>query len=226
MVRNDLGRFRGAAKGINLHNCAVAAFVLLLSGGCAVLPAKSQADLRPDGVVVERDQLAQAVAAVERTPWPKPEPVSLLSRLAGGGERMSFSDVVAVYLDALSAYDNRAGALLGDAGANLADAAVLSDAAMAAASAPRLSMNDVILLETAIGALRENRRVYEAAAKALDEGGDAVDPAAMETIAERYGEAIRTLGDAADQLAERIENDRSRTYAAPNRRTGGNFSGI
>jgi len=219
-------RSRGAAKRLYLHNSAVAAFFLIFSGGCAVLPAKSQADLRPDGVVAERDHLAQAVAAVEATPWPKPEPVSLLSRITGGGERVSFSDVVAIYVDALSAYDNRSKALLSDAGANLEKAAALNQAANAAVYAPRLSMNDVILLETAIGALRENRRVYEAAAKALRERGDEVDPIAMEAIADQYAQAIRTLGESADRLAERIENDRSRTYAAPDRKAGNNFSGI
>lgn len=198
----------------------------MLSGGCAVLPVKSHADLKAGGVVVERDQLAQAVRSVETTPWPKPEPVSLISRIAGGGERISFSDVVAIYVDVLSANEDRSGALVSDAHVNLADAAVLNDAAAAAVYASRLSMNDVMLLENAIRALRENRRVYEAAAGELEALGDAVDPAVMETISEEYARAIRRLGDAADQLAERIENDRSRTYAAPDRDAVNNLAGI
>lgn len=213
-------------KRVYLLNGTIAAVFFLLSGGCAVLPSKSHADLKADGVVVERDQLAQAVRAVETTPWPKPEPVSLISRIAGGGERISFSDVVAIYIDVLSASPDRPGALIGDAHVNLADAAVLNEAATAAVYASRLSMNDVMQLENAIRALRENRRVYEAAAKELDELGDAVDPVVLETISEQYNLAIRQLGDAADQLAERIENDRSRTYAAPDRNAVSNLSGI
>lgn len=220
-------RFRGAVKRVYLFNSTIAAVFLLLTGGCAVIPAKSHADLKVNGVVVERDQLAQAVRAVETTPWPKPEPVSLISRITGGGgERISFSDVVAIYMDVLAAHDNSAGALVSDANGNLADAVVLNDAAIAAVEAPRLSMNDVMLLESAIGALRENRRIYEAAAESLEEQGEGVDPLVMAIIADRYAQAIRDLGDAADQLAERIENDRSRTYAAPDRNAVTNLTGI
>lgn len=207
----------------------LAAAFFLLSGGCAVLPTTSQADLRANGIVGERDQLAQAVKAVEDTPWPRPEPVSLFSRIAGSGgdERVTFSDAVSAYIAALGPAEERMFVLVNDANTNLARATKLNDAALAAVYAPRLSMNDVKLLENGIRTLRENRRVYEAAANELEDSGDAVDPEAIEDISERYGLAIRALGDAADQIAERIENDRSRTYASPERRAVDNLaSGI
>lgn len=193
-----------------------------------MLPAKSHADLRADGIVGERDHLAQAVAAVADTPWPKPQSVSLISRItgAGGGERITFSDAVAAYVDAIYASEKRSFMLISDAQSNLADAAMLNDAAMAAVDAPRLSMNDVRLLEGAIQTLRENRRVYEAAAEKLEQRGAAVDPMVLEGISDRYSLAIRTLGEAADQLAERIENDRSRTFALPERSQVDNLTGI
>ena len=212
-----------------LNGCAAALF-FLLSGGCAVLPVKSHADLRPDGVVGERDMLVEAAKAVETTPWPKPQPVSLISRIAGGGDsnRVTFSDSVAAYVTALHAPDGSVGPLAADARGNIADAVKLNDLARAAIHAPRLSTNDVTLVENAIRALRENRRVYEAAAKELKNSEGFIDPIEIEMIVHDYRAAVRALSETADRLAERIENDRSRTYAGPDRAVADtlNLSGI
>ena len=209
-------------------NCGMAAAFFLLSGGCAVLPVKSHADLKPNSVVGERDALAAAADGVEAAPWPKPEPVSFISRIAGGssGERVTRSDAIAAYVDALYVNEGRLTKLLSDARNNLARAAELDELAQAAAFAPRLSVNDIAILESAIQTLREHRQIYAAAARELAKRGEYVDPSQIDAIRDAYQNAIRALGETADQLAERIENDRSETYAAPDRSIVTNYSGI
>ena len=215
-------------KRVYMFNCGMAAAFLLLSGGCAVLPAKSHADLKPTKVVGERDTLAEAADRVDAAPWPKPEPVSFISRIAGASSdaRVTRTDAVAAYVDALYVSDGRLVQLVSDARDNLARAETLNDLAQAAAFAPRLSVNDIAVLESAIRTLRENRQIYAAAAKELAKRGEYVDPSQIDAIRDAYKDAIRALGETADQLAERIENDRSETYAAPDRSIVRNYSGI
>lgn len=76
-------------------------------------------------------------------------------------------------------------------------------------------MNDVAQLENAIMALREHGQIYVAAVKALDKTGAQVSDDAIDQLRDDYRAAIRALGDAADLLAEQVEDDRSRTFATP-----------
>ncbi|MEZ5892382.1 MAG: hypothetical protein R3C58_04460 [Parvularculaceae bacterium] len=165
----------------------------------------------------ERDMLADAALAVETAPWPKPQTISLVSRITGaeGDDRVTRSDAVEIYVGALRPAGARFEQLSLDARANINAAARLEDAARNALTAPRLTMNDVVMVETAIQALRENRQIYFAAARQIEKSGEAVDGAALDGIREGYAVAIHDLGEAADAIADRIERDRTENFAAP-----------
>ena len=204
-----------------------AALFLLSAGGCAVNPLASLSDSRPD-IVVERDILADAAEAVETAPWPQVHDVSFVSRITGAdeGERMTRSMAIDLYLEELQPDGARFTQLASDARANLAAADRLLAAADGALAASRLTMTDVITIETAIQALREHRQIYTSAAKQIEKTGEPVDEAQLDAIREAYADAIRALGRSADALADRIETDRTETYAAPAPVHRKNFSGV
>lgn len=203
---------RGAASVRGL-----AAMAFLATAGCAVLPSKSSSDLKAP--VAERAMLAGAAEEVEKAPWPKPEPVSFIARITGGGgdDRVTRSDAVEAYLSGLNPAGARYPQLAAHARTNLLAARQLNVAARQAVDAPRLAMNDVALIEGAIQALREHREIYAAAAKELARLGEPVSDESIDAIRDEFREAVRMLGETADVLAERIEHDRSSTYASPDR---------
>lgn len=207
---------------------ATAATFLFLSGGCAVNPLTTANQSEPQASAAERDSLADAALAVETAPWPRIEEVSFITRLAGGenSDRMTRSDAIAIYLDQLNPEGARFSQLAIDARANLGAADRLISAAGNALAAPRLSMNDVSTIEDAIQALRDNRQIYTNAARQIEKSGEPVDKLQLDAIRNAYAEAIRDLGRAADALADRIEADRSATYAAPTRQQRQNLSGV
>lgn len=203
-----------------------AALVLCFSSGCALNPLGGDQAQRE--TVAERDVLAEAVKAVEHAPWPRIEDVSFLSRITGAesDDRMTRNKAVDLYLDGLTPLGERFYRLESDAYANLAAADRLLLAADGALVAPRLSMNDVVMLETAIQALRENRQIYVSAAKQLEKAGEPVDDLKLDAIRDAYAGAIRDLGQSADALADKIERDRTENYAAPAPLHRKNFSGV
>lgn len=205
--------FRGF-RGVRL---AGVASIIGMIGGCAIIPNQSHTT-HYAAPVAERDYLTQAVADVKTAPWPKPQSVSFISRMTGGGddERVTRADAVHSYLENIQHTPDPLARLHRDAGANLAAAARLELAAMNALSAARLSMNDVALLENAIIALREHGQIYVAAVKALDKAGVPVGDDTIGQLRDDYRAAIRDLGDAADLLAEQVEDDRSQIFATPN----------
>jgi len=200
----------------------VAAFVLfalaglMLAGGCAVSPTLSQNEIDAHAVA-ERDLLVDAARDVEAAPWPAPEPVSFVAMIAGASDenRVSRSDAVETYVNGLQPAGLRFHKLAIDADANLAAAGRLARLARNAVSASRVTMNDVVTVEGAIQALRENRKIYTKAAHELEKLGEPVDGEKIDAIRTAYAEAIRNLGQTADALAERIEKDRTETIAAP-----------
>ncbi len=213
----------------------VAAFViftlagLLLTGGCAVNPVFSQNQL-DDHAVAERDMLADAARDVEAAPWPAPEPVSFVAMIAGASsseDRVSRSEAVETYVHGLQPAGLRFQKLAVDAESNLTAAQRLARVAENAVFASRVTMNDVVTVEGAIQALRENRKIYTKAAHELEKLGEPVDEEKIDAIRTAYLQAIRNLGETADALAERIEKDRTETIAAPSRmpRRTSKFSG-
>ncbi len=207
---------------------AVAAAIMFVCSGCAVNPMASQSSAK-QGHVAERDMLTDAAQAVESSPWPRPESVSLVSRLTGAtnDDRISRGDAVAQYVAELQPAGNRFAALTVHARSNLNAADRLLRAADLALAAPRVTNNDVAVLETAIQALRENRQMYVSAADKIKDSGEAIDSEELQAIRADYTAAIREIGRSADALAERIDHDLSENYAAPSKsRARRNFSGV
>lgn len=207
---------------------AFAAVVFIFISGCAVNPLSSASTADGD-IVTERDMLAEAARAVETAPWPKPQSVSFVSRLTGAAEddRVTKSDAAEIYAVALQPAGDRFAGLEADAMTNLAAADRLVSVAEHALSAPRLTSNDVAVVENAIQALRENRQIYVSAAHEIEKLGERVDDSALEAIRGSYTNAIRALGETADDLAERLDHDQSETYASPARRPQvHNLSGV
>lgn len=201
----------------------IAAFLLFtLAGGCAVNPIISQHGSDTQSVA-ERDLLVDAARDVETAPWPKPEPVSFVARIAGADDkdRVTRSEAVEIYVSALQPAGRRFERLSSDARRNLGAADRLSRIAFNAVSSARVTMNDVATVESAIQALRENRKVYTGAAHELEKLGEPIDQKQVDEIRTAYANAIRNLGQAADALAERIEKDRTETVAARQARSGG-----
>lgn len=212
---------------------AIAAAIMFVSGGCAVNPATSQSSANQasakHGAIAERDVLANAAKAVESSPWPQPESVSLVSRLTGAApaDRVSRNDAVAHYVNALHPAGTRFASLAADAKENLNAADRLLLAADYALAAPRITSNDVAVLEAAIQTLRENRQIYLSAADKIEDQGEVVDDAQLDAIRDAYALAIRDLGHSADALAERIDRDRTENFAAPSKpRLPRNLSGV
>ncbi len=197
--------------------CGVAALVLLLAGGCAVRPANSISQFKYPAA--QRDMLADAAKAVDTAPWPKPQPASLIVRMTGvgGSDRVSRADAVEVYLQELDASGAGFVRLSHDARLNLAAAARLDQTARKALHASRHSMNDIAMIETAIQTLREHRHIYTDAGKELKKRGYAVSDEALDALRDDFRLAVKTLGKTADVLADQIDEDRSATYASPDR---------
>ncbi len=193
-------------------------FIGLVSiiGGCAIIPQKSIISHR-EAPIAERDYLTEAVSDVKAAPWPKPQQVSFVARLAGGGgkARVTRSDAIDAYLVSIQTTADPIQKLQNDARANLAAADRLDRAAVNAISASRLSMNDVALIEDAILALREHGQIYTAAVRTLKRNGVAVGDTTLDGLRRDYHTVIKQLGKTADRLAEQIEHDRSQTFASP-----------
>lgn len=167
--------------------------------------------------VAERDLLADAARAVENAPWPKPDTVSFLSRMTGGAgeDKLSRDDAVKIYVSKIGATGAPFERLVSDAGSNLAAADRFNLIALHAMGAPRLAMSDIARVEETIQTLREHRLIFADAARKLEKEGETVDGAKVEEIRNAYAHTIKSLGETADLLADRIERDRTSTYARP-----------
>lgn len=196
-----------------------AAMTCALLGACATIsPQKYAADSSRHQA--EREALKTAAAEVSRTAWPKPENPSLGARLTGfiGGDRDSVSkdDAVEAYVAILITEKAPGSQLMEDAARHLEAAWLLAEAADAAAVSVRPTGSDIAVVESAIGDLREHRDIYLATVKMLEKSNALAaqnDP--DEAIKTSFNEAIKLIGAAADRLADRIDNDRSETYAQP-----------
>ncbi len=203
---------------------------MALSSGCAVNPLASQSSDIKRGLAAEHAQLADAARAVETAPWPRPEQVSLVSRITGAdeaGDRITRGDAVGVYVDELKASGEGFSKLTLDARSNLSAAENLLRAADNALAAARLTTGDVAVIEGAIQALRQNRQIYLSAAHHIEKAGEPVDDSQLDALREDYAAIIRELGQSADALADRIDKDRSESYAVPDKPAfRRNFSGV
>ena len=193
---------------------AAAVAVMALTGGCAVNPISSQLNAKHE-TTAQRDLLAEAAREVEKAPWPKPEPVSFVSRMTVGAIDSGFSkaDAAETYAAALQPEGARFSLLEADAEANLAAANRLLGIAENAVFAPRLSGNDISIVEDAIQAQ-------------IEKLGEPVADDRVDAIRDAYNLAIRDLGEAADALADRLDRDQSENYASPAKPRVHNLSGV
>ena len=177
--------------------------------------------------MAERNLLADAARAVDNGPWPKSQPVSFLSKLTGGddSEGVSRADAVADYVGGLPE-GARFARLIADAGQDLETAERFNLLALHAMGAPRLTMNDVSLVENAIQTVRDHRQTFLAAAKEVEKRGETVDKDQVALIRDAYSHSIKSLGEAADLLADRIDRDLSETYAKPAASVARDSSGL
>lgn len=199
--------------------CVWAGAVLVgaLSGCSTVLFSDNGAAERAEAV--EREALIDAAAAVSRTKWPAPDDASWQARIAHiGDERVSKSDAVEVYLASLGEEGTRYDLVLADAGEHLKAADGLARAAAIAANSVRPVMADVSIVEAAIGDLRQTRDIYVESLKTLAKDGEPVQTAIVRDLKSQFDEAIKTLGAAADELADRVADDRTETFAGPPQR--------
>lgn len=187
-------------------------------GGCStVLFSDNGAAER--SAAVEREALIDAAAAVSRTKWPAPDDASWQARIAHlGSEHVSKSDAVEVYLASLGEGGARYDLVLADAGEHLKAADGLARAAANAANSVRPVMADVSVVEDAIGDLRYTRDIYVECLKTLAKEGEPAPAGNVRALKSRFDDAIKALGDVADELADRVADDRTETFAGPPRR--------
>lgn len=209
---------------------AIAACVTAFSalGGCAIGPAGPLQAGQARTQVAERDLLAEAAAEVDRAQWSTPQSVSLISWITGSGDDkgLSRSAVVDQYAGALSAKAQPFETLLQDGHSQLNDADRLFAAARVTLGASRVTMNDIVLVEDAIQKLRIDRDILSDTAKALDKAGLATDDDRLGAMKLGFSGTIKQLSEIADLLADRLENDRTSTYAGPDRSFPNRFSDL
>ncbi len=187
-----------------------------LSSGCAtIVLSDNQSSER--SATAAHSALVSAAADVSSADWPRGDRgfwEGNFADLTGAGK----DDKVDVYLASLAPGPGRVAAIQSDAWDKLRSAGALVDAAHSAAEAVQPAAADVDVVETAIGNLRECRDVFIASLKAAAKQGDPVDGAALRALKAAFNESISDLGAAADKLADRVANDRTKTYARPGSR--------
>lgn len=193
----------------------LAGLFVTATGGCSTV-ILSDANTQARATAIEHEALKAAAKAVSQTPWTRPDEASLTERLTvgiAGGARFSEADAARQYLESLSA--PKISGLFADAGRQLGAAETLIEAADAATTAIRPAMSDVVVVETAISDLRQSRDIYLVALKELARGDAKIDPSEIKALKASFGAAIERLGAAADELAERVDDDETRTFAGP-----------
>ncbi len=207
------------------RDIAIALIAGLLLSGCATMSPSRHATA-VNGPAAEREALKVAAAAINQTSWPKPEKISIGALLTGfigsdgDRDRVSKDDAVDVYVASLSEQAMSFPTLLADADHHLIAARSLTAAAVAASYSIRPTVGDIAIVENAISDMRENRDIYIAALKALEKDGVLVGDHSGDTLKSSFNDAIKSIGEAADRLAARIDDDRTETYAAATNQQG------
>jgi hypothetical protein len=192
---------------------AASAAVLAASGGCSTVILSE--DSRHAAVAaVEREALASAAAAVAETPWPREPQASLADRLTGvSALPSSDANLAERFVDSLA--EPRKPVVLAAAFANIEAARRLSETGESALTAIRPAMSDVAVVEAAIADLKKNRDIYVASLKLIARAGEPVESEELRRLRAGFSDAIGDLGRVADALAERMDDDATRTFASP-----------
>lgn len=190
---------------------AVLAAMAFAAAGCStVIKTSSENDTES---AAERAALVEAAADAAWSPWPKPSSSSIAERLAGEEERpdqVSRDDAVDAYVGVLKSLPDGESVLIEDAGRHLNAAKTLKAAVEVARDSSRPRLSDVALVEDAIADLRETRTIYVASLKKIDG-----EKETLEKLKRDFDEAIKDLGDAADELAENAMKRRAENFAGP-----------
>jgi len=177
----------------------------LIGAGCSTVIKTSAGEMSLAGP--ERAILVEAARSAAWAPWPKPSSSSLAQMLAGAEEtsvKISRNDAIDAYVAALSGAEDPKAVLLADAGRHLAAADALKRAAEAACESAAPKLSDVALIEESIADLRETRSIYAASLKEISS-----EKATIEEVKRQFDAALKSLGEAADLLAENAMKKRS-----------------
>lgn len=183
----------------------------LAASGCSTVIKRSSTT--DDAGAIERAALADAAATAAWAPWPKPSSSSFAERLTGGeagADGVSRDDAVEAYVAELKVMPDAQLALVKDANRHLGAARLLREAADDACDSPNPRLSDVALLEDAIASLRETRSIYIASLKKIDG-----EKYILDQLKDGFDEAIRKLGDVADEMAENAMKRRTENFAGP-----------
>jgi len=195
-------------------------------GGCATVVMDGGSGV--NSASTQQNALKLAAADVAAVNWPKPTSVSMGERLSGivAGPKTGSSDhitkkqAVAIYVAKLQDAADAQAQLVKDAEGQLRAADVLVNAAENAADAAQPAMSDVAIVEMSMSELRQSRDIYLESLTfiALDEASELKISLALKSD---FNRAIKEIGEAADGLADRVANDRTRTMS----QTRSNFTG-
>ena len=158
----------------------------------------------------EREALVEAASATAWAPWPKPSSSTFADRLAGaevGADKVSRDDAIGFYVGLINETDDAEAALLNDAKRHLDAAKRLDEVTDELCDAARSRLSDVALIEDAIADLRETRTIYLSALKRID-----AEKSASDQLKRDFDNALKNLGEAADQLADAAMKQRAEAY--------------
>ncbi|MEZ5919894.1 MAG: hypothetical protein R3C60_00945 [Parvularculaceae bacterium] len=147
----------------------------------------------------QQNAINSAAAALDSTPWRKPDQSSLADRLGGvdpDTDGFTRADAVASYLTSLKAEKDQQQAILFDAQKNIDAANELVRLAYEACDGPGPQIADVATIEAAISSMRETRAIYLATLKEID-----ADVSALDAVESSFDSTATRLGVAADLLA-------------------------
>lgn len=217
-VRNRTGLFHSMMRG----RSALTAFVLAsawVASGCSFKSSDSiisdSADNQTIGVAAN-DELIRASNALQSTPWPHPDPVTLTTLMTGAGpEHISASESAALYALNLIDHEDAWDRLGADVSAVIASANRLAAAAYSAALSPYVSQHELAIVEAAIQSVGEDKRIVLDAARELETSLTPLPAAQVKKIKSDFNRAIVSLQASADALAMQLENIRNANYDAP-----------
>ena len=185
-------------KGVSMKMRMLAVFALASVAGCATTILPDDHSSNTDGTQ-QHYAINRAAAALDSTPWRKPDQSSLAERLGGANpDNSGFTraDAVASYLTSLKAEKDQQQAILFDAQKNIDAANELVRLAYEACDGPGPQITDVATIEDAISSMREMRTIYLATLKDID-----ADVSAIDAVESSFASAATRLGVAADLLA-------------------------
>lgn len=171
--------------------------------------------------VTQRHALIAATAKLQNTPWPAASKVSAKEKMVGllfgqgDNAKITQSQALETYLVSLRAAPVPRDAILADIDQTLQHARNVAEEGRLAATSYPPSMDDLGVLEEAIGDIRICREMYVNAMKELRADGH-VTKQDIREVKSAFTQSIRDVGRTADLLADRADDsDRAVQYASP-----------